>query len=56
MKALYGSKLYVVTEMTGDAVQLEPVDDEGPTIEVSFGDPALIVDPTDSDLEWEGLL
>jgi hypothetical protein len=58
MKALYTSTRYcVVVDDDGDSVCLEPVDgDEDQRFWVDYGDPGLIIDPTDGDLSEAGVL
>lgn len=53
MKAIYKGELYQVTGDTGDGVQLVRVADLGADpyrLMVGYGDPDLLIDPTDDEV------
>lgn len=49
MKAVFQHRLFQVQECWGDHVEL--LNDDGLNLFVPYGSPALIIDPTDGDLD-----
>ena len=55
MKALYRDELCVVVQDGGAGVTLEPCEGtEDQRVVVDYGDPDLLLDPTDSDIQDAG--